>query len=311
MYMAKRSSKAYSVYSAGEDAFQKRRLVLLEELRRGIEAGELFLAYQPQVDMRTRQVSHVEALVRWRHPERGLVLPDEFISGAERIGLSRRLTDWILETALGQARRWQAEGLTLPVSVNASTRILRDTSFAARVRALLEELRLAPELLTLEITESLMAEPLDALATLQELRAAGVRLSIDDFGVGALSLLTLKQLPVEEIKIDKSFVLRMAAEKMDAAIVRSIIDLAHHLGCRVVAEGVESADAWERLSALGCDLAQGDYVCPPLRGGRPRGLVRRAAGRGAGLSAAAGSAEYFLLHLHAFLARRGRRSRPP
>ncbi len=264
MYMAKRSSKAYSVYSAGDDAFQKRRLVLLEELRRGIEAGELFLAYQPQVDMRTRQVSHVEALVRWRHPERGLVLPDEFISGAERIGLSRRLTDWILERALGQARRWQAEGLTLPVSVNASTRILRDTSFAARVRTLLEELRLAPELLTVEITESLMAEPLDALATLQELRAAGVRLSIDDFGVGALSLLTLKQLPVEEIKIDKSFVLQMTTEKMDAAIVRSIIDLAHHLGCRVVAEGVESAEAWERLSALGCDLAQGDYVCPPL-----------------------------------------------
>jgi diguanylate cyclase (GGDEF)-like protein/PAS domain S-box-containing protein len=264
MYMAKRSSKAYSVYSAGEDAFQKQRLVLLEELRRGIEAGELFLAYQPQVDMRTRQVSHVEVLVRWRHPERGLVLPDEFISGAERIGLSRRLTDWILEAALGQARRWQIEGLTLPVSVNASTRILRDTGFASRVRALLGALDLAPELLTLEITESLMAEPLDALATLQELRAAGVRLSIDDFGVGALSLLTLKQLPVEEIKIDKTFVLGMAEEKGDAAIVRSIVDLAHHLGCRVVAEGVESAEAWERLSELGCDLAQGDYVCPPL-----------------------------------------------
>ena len=264
MYMAKRSSKAYAVYSAGEDAFQKRRLVLLEELRRGIEAGELFLAYQPQVDMRTRQVSHVEVLVRWRHPERGLVLPDEFISGAERIGLSRRLTDWILESALGQARRWQLEGLTLPVSVNASTRILRDTGFASRVSALLETLDLAPELLTLEITESLMAEPLDALATLQELRTAGVRLSIDDFGVGALSLLTLKQLPVEEIKIDKTFVLGMASEKGDAAIVRSIIDLAHHLGCRVVAEGVESAEAWERLSELGCDLAQGDYVCPPL-----------------------------------------------
>ncbi len=264
MYTAKRSSKAYSVYSAGEDAFQRRRLVLLEELRRGIEAGELFLAYQPQVDMRTRQVSHVEALVRWRHPERGLVLPDEFISGAERIGLSRRLTDWILETALGQARRWQAEGLSLPVSVNASTRILRDPGFASRVRTLLENLRLAPELLTVEITESLMAEPLDALATLQDLRSVGVRLSIDDFGVGALSLLTLKQLPVEEIKIDKTFVLGMASEKGDAAIVRSIIDLAHHLGCRVVAEGVESAEVWERLAELGCDLAQGDYVCPPL-----------------------------------------------
>jgi diguanylate cyclase (GGDEF)-like protein/PAS domain S-box-containing protein len=264
MYMAKRSSRAYSVYSAGEDAFQRRRLVLLEELRRGIDAGELFLAYQPQVDMRTGQVSHVEALVRWRHPERGIVLPDEFISGAERIGLSRKLTDWILDSALRQARRWKTEGLTLPVSVNASIRILRDTGFATRVKDLLREVGLGPELLTLEITESLMAEPLDALATLEELRTSGVRLSIDDFGVGALSLLTLKQLPVEEIKIDKSFVLGMAAEKMDAAVVRSIIDLAHYLGCRVVAEGVESAYAWDRLSELGCDLAQGSYVCPPM-----------------------------------------------
>ena len=267
MYMAKRSSRGYSVYSPGEDAFQRRHLVLLEGLRRGIETGELFLAYQPQVDMRTREVSHVEALVRWRHPERGLVLPDEFISGAERIGLSRRLTDWILETALGQAKQWRENGLTLPVSVNASIRILRDTSFAERLHALLRELALPPELLMLEITESLMAEPLDALATLEELRTIGVRLSIDDFGVGALSLLTLKQLPVEEIKIDKSFVLGMAAQKTDAAIVRSIIDLAHHLGCRVVAEGIESAEAWDRLADLGCDLAQGDYVSPPMQAG--------------------------------------------
>jgi diguanylate cyclase (GGDEF)-like protein/PAS domain S-box-containing protein len=264
MYMAKRSSRAYAVYSAGADAFQKRRLVLLEELRRGIDAGELFLAYQPQVDMRTGQVTHVEALVRWRHAERGIVLPDEFISGAERIGLSRKLTDWIFATALGQARRWKQEGLPLSVAINASIRILRDPAFAERVAALLRDLGLPSELLTLEITESLMAEPLDALATLKELRAAGVRLSVDDFGVGALSLLTLKQLPVEEIKIDKSFVLGMATQTMDAAVVRSIVDLAHHLGCRVVAEGVENADAWKRLSELGCDLAQGDYVCPPL-----------------------------------------------
>ncbi len=264
MYMAKRSSKAYAVYSAGDDAFQKRRLVLLEELRRGIDAGELFLAYQPQVDMRTRQVTHVEALVRWRHPERGIVPPDDFISGAERIGLSRKLTDWIFATALRQARSWQQEGLALSVAINASIRILRDPSFAERVRTLLRDLGLPPELLTLEITESLLAEPLDALATLEELRSSGVRLSIDNFGVGALSLLTLKQLPVEEIKIDRSFVLGMATQETDAAVVRSIIDLAHHFGCRVVAEGVESRDSWERLAELGCDLAQGDYVCPPM-----------------------------------------------
>ena len=264
MYMAKRSSRAYAVYSAGEDAFQKRRLVFLEELRRGIDRGELFLAYQPQVDMRTRQVSHVEALVRWRHPQRGIVPPDDFISGAERIGLSRKLTDWIFGTALRQTREWKEEGLTLPVAINASIRILRDPAFAERVRTLLKELALSPELLTLEITESLMAEPLEALATLKELHAAGVRLSVDDFGVGALSLLTLKQLPVEEIKIDKSFVMGMETQPTDAAVVRSIIDLAHHLGCRVVAEGVESRESWDRLADLGCDLAQGDYVCPPM-----------------------------------------------
>ena len=264
MYVAKRSSKGYSVYSAGEDAFQKRRLVFLEELRRGIDSGELFLAYQPQIDMRTGRVSHVEALVRWRHPTRGIVPPDDFISGAERIGLSRKLTDWIFAAALGQAREWQKDGLTLSVAINASIRILRDPAFAERVRTLLQGLGLRPDLLTLEITESLMAEPLDALATLRELHAAGVRLSVDDFGVGALSLLTLKQLPVEEIKIDKSFVLGMATQPPDAAVVRSIIDLAHHLGCRVVAEGIESRESWDRLAELGCDLAQGDYVCPPM-----------------------------------------------
>ena len=266
MYMAKRSSKAYAVYSAGEDAFQRRRLVLLEELRRGIDKGELFLTYQPQVDMRTRRVLRVEALVRWRHPERGLVLPDEFISGAERIGLSRRLTDWILEEALRQARHWQQEGIRLPIAVNASTRILRDTNFSERVKSLLHDYGIAPERLTLEITESLMAEPLDALATLAELRSSGVRLSIDDFGVGALSLLTLKQLPVEEIKIDKSFVLGMATEVPDAAVVRAIVDLAHHMGCRVVAEGVENEASWDRLAEMGCDLAQGSYVSAPMQG---------------------------------------------
>jgi len=264
MYAAKRSSNGHAVYSAGEDAFHKRRIVLLEELRGGIEAGELFLAYQPQVDLRTGRLARVEALVRWRHPGRGLVLPDEFISGAERIGLTRRLTDWVLESALGQCAEWRAAGLTLSVAVNASVRILRDPGLADRVRDLLGRLRLDPELLTLEITESVMAEPLHALATLRQLRAAGVRLSIDDFGVGSLSLLTLKQLPVDEIKIDKSFVIGMQAQEVDAAVVRSIIDLGHRLGCRVVAEGVESEAVWKKLQRLGCDLAQGDLVSPPL-----------------------------------------------
>ncbi len=266
MYVAKRSSDGFAIYSEGEDAQTRNRLVLLEELRQGIEKGELFLVYQPQAELATGRVSRVEALVRWRHPVRGLVLPDEFISGAERIGLSRRLTEWVLESALRRCARWRAAGLELPVAVNASIRVLRDGGIAARVRELLKELDLDPRLLTLEITESMMAEPLHALGSLEELRGTGVHLSIDDFGVGSLSLLALKQLPIDEIKIDKSFVLAMPDNEMDAAVVRSIIDLAHRLGCRVVAEGVETGAVWDRLRALGCDLAQGSYVSPGLPG---------------------------------------------
>jgi len=282
MYAAKRSSNGYAVYSASEDAFTRSRLVLLEELRHGLQAGEFFLVYQPEVDLRTGRLARVEALVRWRHPERGLVLPDEFISGAERIGLIRELTDWVLETGLRQCSEWKAAGAVVPIAVNASVRILRDGGLAERVRRLLDRLHLEPNLLTFEITESVTAEPLHALATLAELREAGVRLAIDDFGVGSLSLRTLKQLPVDEIKIDRSFVTGMVTQESNAAVVRSVIDLAHHLGCRAVAEGVESRAEWDRLSMLGCDLVQGHFVSPPLAAGEvvrwmaePNPLVRR------------------------------------
>ncbi len=264
MYAAKRSSNGYAVYSATEDVFTRSRLALLEELRHGLQAGEFFLVYQPEVDLRTGRLARVEALVRWRHPVRGLVLPDEFISGAERIGLIRELTDWVLETGLRQCGHWLAAGTAVPLAVNASVRILRDTGLAERVSLLLKRLRLEPSLLTLEITESVTAEPLHALSTLAELRSAGVRLAIDDFGVGSLSLRTLKQLPVDEIKIDRSFVTGMETHEANAAVVRSVIDLAHHLGCRAVAEGVESEAVWNRLVELGCDLAQGNFVSPPL-----------------------------------------------
>ncbi len=223
--------------------------------------------YQPEVDLRTGRLARVEALVRWRHPERGVVLPDEFISGAERIGLIRELTDWVLETALRQCADWRAAGVVVPVAVNASIRILRDTGLAERVRRLLDRLGLEPGLLTLEITESVTAEPLHALSTLAELREAGVRLAIDDFGVGSLSLRTLKQLPVDEIKIDRSFVMGMDTHEANAAVVRSIVDLAHHLGCRAVAEGVETEVVQGRLRELGCDLVQGHFIGEPLAAG--------------------------------------------
>ncbi len=267
MYAAKRSSNGYAVYSAADDAFSRSRLVLLEELRHGLQAGEFFLAYQPEVDVRTGRLARVEALVRWRHPERGVVPPDEFISGAERIGLIRELTDWVLETGLRQCAEWRAAGVEVPLAVNASIRILRDAGLAKRVRGILDRLGLEPSLLTLEITESVTAEPLHALSTLAELREAGVRLAIDDFGVGSLSLRTLKQLPVDEIKIDRSFVMGMETDEANAAVVRSIIDLAHHLGCRAVAEGVETESVRVRLLELGCDLVQGHFISPPLEAG--------------------------------------------
>ncbi len=264
MYAAKRSSNGYAVYSEADDAYTRSRLVLLEELRHGLQAGEFFLAYQPEVELETGRLARVEALVRWRHPARGIVFPDEFISGAERIGLIREMTDWVLETALRQCAEWRAAGLEVPIAVNASIRILRDAGLAERVRRVLDRLGLEPGLLTLEITESVTAEPLHALSTLAALRETGVRLAIDDFGVGALSLRTLKQLPVDEIKIDRSFVTGMDSHETNAAVVRSIVDLAHLLGCRAVAEGVESEAVRSRLSALGCDLIQGTLVSPPL-----------------------------------------------
>jgi diguanylate cyclase (GGDEF)-like protein/PAS domain S-box-containing protein len=264
MYMAKNSSTGYAVYSHSEDATSRGGLALLAELRSAIGGDQLYLVYQPQVDLKTRQVSRVEALVRWRHPLRGLVLPEEFIEGAERTGLIRRLTDWVLDTALHQCRDWRSVGLSLPVAVNASLKTLRGVGLVERLGTLLRRWELDPSCLMLEITEVVTAEPLAALTQLGELRALGVRLSVDDFGVGSPSLVTLKQLPLDEIKIDKSFVIGMAKGESDAAIVRSAIDIGHHLGCRVVAEGVEDEQTWDALASLGCDVAQGNYLSKPL-----------------------------------------------
>jgi diguanylate cyclase (GGDEF)-like protein/PAS domain S-box-containing protein len=278
MYVAKASSLGYAVYSASEDAHQRRRLALLEQLRGGLEAGQLSLAYRPRVDLRTGQLVRFEVLVSWRHPEYGLMFPDDILSGAERIGANRQLTDWVLETALQQCGQWHAAGGCWPVAINAPARLLKDLAFAERVRALQERLRLGPDVLMLGITECLAAEPLDVLPTLGALRTSGVRLSLDDFGGGSLSLLTLQQLAVDEICIGEAFVGRMPQRETDAAIVRSLIDLAHHLGCKVVAEGVHSEAAWMRLLELGCDLAQGDYVGPPLSADEvPRWIAGRTA----------------------------------
>jgi diguanylate cyclase (GGDEF)-like protein len=264
MYLAKESRAGYELYHADRDRHSPRRLALLGELRRGMDEGNLVLHYQPKADMRTGAIRGVEALVRWEHAEHGLIPPDEFIPLAEHTGLIRPLTLFVLDEALRQCRAWQDDGLRLGVAVNLSVRNLYDPSFSDEVSALLDKWRIEPYLLELEITESvIMADPLRATGVLARLSALGVGLSLDDFGVGYSSLAYIKRLPVTEIKIDKSFVMNITNDESDALIVRSTIGLARSLGLRVVAEGVETEDSWARLVALGCDIAQGYYLCRP------------------------------------------------
>ena len=235
------------------------------ELRAGIERGELVLHYQPQVNLRTGAVTGVEALVRWQHPERGLVMPDEFIGIAERTGLIESLTRYVVGEALRQCSEWRRLGHDLHVAVNVSTRNLIDSSFPSDIGALLERFVVPPDRLTLEITErTVLADPFRARAILERLSTMGLRLSIDDFGTGYSSLAYLRRLPLDEVKIDRSFIGSMHLDHEDAVIVRSTISLARDLGLAVVAEGVESAEIYRTLAALGCDAAQGYYMSRPL-----------------------------------------------
>ena len=265
MYIAKQSNSRHAVYSAEQDRNTPTRLALTSELRHAFDHGQLLLHYQPEVDVRRGTFSRLEALVRWAHPQHGLLPPDEFIPLAERTGLIGPLTSWVLNEALAQCRSWQDESLPLGVAVNLSGRLLQDPGLVDLVRESLHRWRLDPSWLTLELTESsIMSDPDHAMNVLERLRALTVRLSIDDFGTGYSSLSHLRRLPVDEIKIDKSFVLEMLTNPADDAIVHSTIQLCHNLGRRVVAEGVENAQTYERLRELGCDFAQGFYLARPM-----------------------------------------------
>jgi EAL domain-containing protein (putative c-di-GMP-specific phosphodiesterase class I) len=203
--------------------------------------------------------------VRWNHPRHGLLGPEEFVPIAEQTGLIVPLTRWVLGAAIRQVQAWQGQGYELSVAVNLSARSFLDTALAVDIPLLLERHKIEPKLLELEVTEStIMLDPVRATITLERLSEIGLRLSIDDFGTGYSSLANLKRLPVDMIKIDKSFVLEMATEHSDAAIVRSTIELAHNLGLQVIAEGVEDRQIWEELARLGCDYAQGYYLSRPL-----------------------------------------------
>jgi diguanylate cyclase (GGDEF)-like protein/PAS domain S-box-containing protein len=265
MYAAKESNLPYAFFDEAAHDQDPTRLTLVAELRRALDERELVLHYQPKAVLEGATITSVEALVRWNHPQRGMLPPDEFIPLAERTGLIRPLTLYVIEESLRQCRAWLQEGLELSVAVNLSARNLLDFEFPGRVEELLARWEVGRGRLELEITESTMlADPARTKLILDRLSGMGIRLSIDDFGTGYSSLAYLKRLPVDEIKIDRSFVMNMAHDEDDAVIVRSTIDLGRNLGLEVVAEGVETVEAWDKLKALGCTIAQGYYLSPPV-----------------------------------------------
>jgi diguanylate cyclase (GGDEF)-like protein len=265
LYCAKGSDETAKGYSEEQDEYSIDRLALAAQLRRGIERGELVVHYQPKVALHQAGSYAVEALVRWNHPQLGHLSPAAFVPLAEQTGLINLLTENVLESALGQCSQWRAEGLEVRVSVNICTRSLLDQEFPSIVRAHLERYALPAAALQLEITESRIVTDMGrARAILEELRGMGLTVAIDDFGTGFSSLSQLQLLPIDEIKIDKSFVMRMEDNHGDAVLVRSIIDLGRNLGLRVTAEGVETESATRRLRQLGCDFAQGFHLCRPV-----------------------------------------------
>jgi EAL domain-containing protein (putative c-di-GMP-specific phosphodiesterase class I) len=265
MYQAKRSRVGISGYEAGRDQNTPDRLALLGDLRRALAGGELQLHYQPKVSFAGGQVVGFEGLVRWNHATRGPVNPEEFVQLAEQTGLMSTLTSYVVERALAQAAVWWRSGLSVPVAVNVSMRDIHAPNFVASIQEGLLRHGVPAAALQLEITERvLLQDPQRAKATLEKLDALGVNLSLDDFGTGYSSLVLLRSVPVREIKIDKSFVARLAHDAEDAAIVRSTVDLAHSLGLKVVAEGVEDEITWQRLAELGCDVAQGWLLAKAL-----------------------------------------------
>jgi diguanylate cyclase (GGDEF)-like protein len=265
MYLAKGEDVRYAVYDAARDHYSTQRTSLVTDLRHAIDGDDLQLHFQPKIHLHSGEIEGVEALARWTHPSFGPIAPDVFVPLAERSGLIRSLTRRVLEMAAEQAARWQDAGLDLRVAVNLSARNLHDSELEGTITSLVERWKLAPDRLELELTESaVMADPVRAEATLSRLHALGVRIAIDDFGTGYSSLGYLKRLPVDVIKIDRSFVMDMGNDVSAYQIVKATVGLGRDLGLTTVAEGVENQSDWNRLISLGCDLAQGYYLTPPL-----------------------------------------------
>ena len=265
MYVAKRTQADYAFYDSSQDSHSVSRLAMVGELRHAIAEGELEVYYQPKASLQTRRVSGAEALVRWNHPAKGLIMPNEFIAVAEHTGLIKPLTIYVLDKSLQQIKHWLDQGETLKVAVNLSARSLQDNDIVAQIASRLNYWDVPSQYLRLEITEStIMEDPIRAMDILKELNSMGIQLSIDDFGTGYSSLMYLKQLPINQIKIDQSFVCDMLKNTEDRVIVRSTIDLAHNMGHKVIAEGVNDEKTLDMLTEMGCDMAQGYFISRPI-----------------------------------------------
>jgi EAL domain-containing protein (putative c-di-GMP-specific phosphodiesterase class I) len=265
MYAAKQARHGLTIYRAELDRHDRDRLSLLHDLHVALGAGTLTLAYQPKVYSRTRGLHSVEALLRWTHPVRGPISPAVFVPLAEQAGLSNVISRWVLDQALRQCQTWLSAGRRIPVCINISMFDLRDDGFPDLVADRLAAHRVPASLLGVEVTESAaMADPARTRVVLERLQTLGVHVAVDDFGTGYSSLAYLVGLPVNELKIDRSFVARMGSSAQHAAIVRSTISLGHDLNLTVVAEGVEDESALDDLRGLGCDLIQGFTVCRPV-----------------------------------------------
>ncbi|GAA3609829.1 hypothetical protein GCM10022223_27380 [Kineosporia mesophila] len=265
MYVAKGRSIGVAGYDPLDDVNTIERLALLGDLRRALSNDELYLVYQPKISLTDGALGSVEALLRWKHPERGLVPPDAFIPLAENTGLIGHLTRHVLDLALAQSRAWMDAGTPLRIAVNTSARNLHDEEFDRTVRGLLTRHGVEPSMLLLEVTESaLMADPVRARQLLQRLAAQGIAISIDDFGAGYTSIKQLRSLPITELKVDQSFVQAMEQDEGEELIVRSVIELGRNLGLTTVAEGVETPQALVKLASFGCDVAQGYVLARPM-----------------------------------------------
>ncbi|HEV7631457.1 MAG TPA: EAL domain-containing protein [Steroidobacteraceae bacterium] len=297
MYVAKQARAGIATYEPGHETNQQDHLSLLGELRRAVEQDELRLCYQPKLSIGTSTVTEVEALLRWEHPLRGMVPPTDFIPFAEYTGYIKMVTHWVLRHAIEQCGRWIREGMPLAVSINISARDLMNRELPEQIAVLLAEHRVPGRLICLELTESgFMEDPAHAQQVLERLAQLGLRLSIDDYGTGYSSLSYIMKLPVNELKIDRSFISSMVGNTDLSTIVRSTIDLGHNLGLKVVAEGVETAAGLELLRQLGCDQAQGFYLSRPLFADdlalwlRSSGFAPTAGTKGAGAGTGADSA---------------------